>query len=189
MLFEKERSYSGPSSYKFVDNLIKKSKGKLLIVSPFIDKYYARFLLNMTGGKNIYVVTSNSGGNKDAINLLRKASIEAILESLIVVILFDIIMFYFRLYTVFLIVNIPFFAMWFLTIYRRRKILSKIHIKVITKQFVHEKLYISDTQAIVGSANLTYKGMHSNIEHIEITDELKRIKEFKKHFDQLWNGL
>ena len=40
----------------------------------------------------------------------------------------------------------------------------------------------------MGSANLTYSGMHKNIEHIEVIKEGDRIAELEKHFRQLWTG-
>jgi phosphatidylserine/phosphatidylglycerophosphate/cardiolipin synthase-like enzyme len=63
---------------------------------------------------------------------------------------------------------------------------ARLHLKVVSSDFIHEKLYISDTIAITGSANLTYSGMHRNIESINITKNLEEVERLKKHFDRLW---
>ena len=70
---------------------------------------------------------------------------------------------------------------------RRRKIAKNITVKTTGEDFVHEKLYISDTVAIVGSANLTYAGMHKNVEHIQMVDDKNEITELKEHFNSLWS--
>ena len=47
--------YSGINSHAYVEKLIKDSDS-LLIVSPYIDKYYAHFLLYKTlNGQNLLV--------------------------------------------------------------------------------------------------------------------------------------
>ncbi|MGI0133925.1 MAG: hypothetical protein ACREBW_03085, partial [Candidatus Micrarchaeaceae archaeon] len=51
--------YSGDSSYKFVDDLIKNRDKTLRIVSPYISNHYTRMLLGMKRRKDIRVITSN----------------------------------------------------------------------------------------------------------------------------------
>jgi len=64
---------------------------------------------------------------------------------------------------------------------------GNIEVRVSGGPFVHEKIYIGSDTAITGSANLTYSGMHRNIEHIEITHDPERIAELGRHFNGLWN--
>jgi len=71
---------------------------------------------------------------------------------------------------------------------RHKRANSNLQVKVITERFVHEKLYISGNTAISGSANLTYNGMHKNIEHIEVTKDESKIREMRRHFESMWNG-
>ena len=64
---------------------------------------------------------------------------------------------------------------------------SRMHVRVVRGNFVHEKVYISDSMAITGSANLTYSGMHKNTERIAIIDSRKEIGELRRHFEELWH--
>jgi phosphatidylserine/phosphatidylglycerophosphate/cardiolipin synthase-like enzyme len=64
---------------------------------------------------------------------------------------------------------------------------TAMQLKVIKDKFVHEKLYISNGTAVTGSANLTYSGMHKNIEHVELTRDVKEVSELTRHFEELWN--
>src|SRR5271157_2748957 len=50
--------YSGSDSYKFVDKLIKSGSGEMLVVSPYIDNYYARVLLRASRRRRFRVITS-----------------------------------------------------------------------------------------------------------------------------------
>jgi phosphatidylserine/phosphatidylglycerophosphate/cardiolipin synthase-like enzyme len=52
--------------------------------------------------------------------------------------------------------------------------------------FVHAKIYISENEAIHGSANLTYNGTHSNIEHIEIIRDNEKIAKLHSEFERMW---
>jgi phosphatidylserine/phosphatidylglycerophosphate/cardiolipin synthase-like enzyme len=64
---------------------------------------------------------------------------------------------------------------------------TAIQLKVIRDKFVHEKLYISNGTAVIGSANLTYSGMHKNIEHVEVIRNGKEVDALKRHFEELWS--
>ena len=64
---------------------------------------------------------------------------------------------------------------------------STVKLKIPSK-FVHAKMYIGDAEAIRGSANLTFKGMHKNIEHIELTSDPVQIKELEKQFWRIWSS-
>jgi len=73
--------------------------------------------------------------------------------------------------------------------YRKyRKTDSNIKVKVTKDKFVHEKLYIGSDMAIVGSANLTFNGMHRNVEHIDIIRSKDQIDRLKTHFESLWRS-
>ena len=64
---------------------------------------------------------------------------------------------------------------------------KKIRLKA-PKEFVHAKMYVGDETAIEGSANLTYNGMHKNVEQISVTRNEKKIAELKEQFWKLWNS-
>ena len=50
--------YYGSNAYKYMDELIAK-KGEILIVSPYIDKYYADLILEKSRGSKFYVISSS----------------------------------------------------------------------------------------------------------------------------------
>ena len=58
----------------------------------------------------------------------------------------------------------------------------------VPKGFVHAKMYIGEKTAIVGSANLTYAGMHQNVEHIDVIRDRGQIADLKKQFFSMWNS-
>jgi phosphatidylserine/phosphatidylglycerophosphate/cardiolipin synthase-like enzyme len=66
---------------------------------------------------------------------------------------------------------------------------GNLEVRFCTNVFVHEKLYIGNDKAITGSANLTYNGLHKNIEHIEVINSIERIGKLKSHFNDLWSKL
>ncbi len=71
--------------------------------------------------------------------------------------------------------------------YRKyKKTDSNLKVKVAKGKFVHEKVYIGNDIAIVGSANLTYNGMHKNVEHIDVIKDDARIRQLREHFESLW---
>ncbi|MGC8671522.1 MAG: phospholipase D-like domain-containing protein, partial [Candidatus Micrarchaeia archaeon] len=59
----------------------------------------------------------------------------------------------------------------------------------VPKEFVHAKLYIGEAEALEGSANLTFSGMHKNIEQLRLVKSEEEIKALKAEFDKLWKNL
>ena len=59
----------------------------------------------------------------------------------------------------------------------------------VPKEFVHAKLYIGDSKAIESSANLTFTGMHKNIEHARVIDSPEDLSKLRKEFESLWKDL
>ncbi len=168
--------------YKHVEKLIKKSR-RVLIVSPYIDYYYADFILKHSRGKKIYIISSSL--EKSAERLIKKGSFPSLsllaTTAFIIsyLLLYELGIYYMPL----LIIGILSFFIFVFRISRRKP--RNIYLK-IPKRFVHSKFYIGEDTAISGSANLTYRGMHSNIEHIEIRKDPEYIKELEKEFWRLW---
>ena len=50
-----------------------------------------------------------------------------------------------------------------------------------TKPFIHSKIYLSENQLILGSANFTYSGLNKNIETLIIIEDYKIIEEMRKY--------
>jgi len=169
--------------YKHIEKLIRRSK-KLFIVSPYIDEYYARFLLKHAHNKKIYIISSSP--EEKAKKMLTKGGFPS-LTLLLSVIMFS---FYYLIwlaglsYVPVLIIGFLFFALFIVRLSTRRP--KNIRLKV-PKEFIHAKFYVGDNEAITGSANLTYRGMHKNIEHLEISNDPNYVEKLKAEFWRMWN--
>lgn len=189
MLDIKGKHYSGSSSYRFVDQLIKNKDKELMIVSPYIGNYYTRMLLKEGRRKRIRIITSGSSLAYKG-SMLKKLHTRRLGSYLSIVLYFailDAITIYLRFFYIMIIVTLMLLFTISLAMWRRRKTEKNIELKTTGSEFVHEKLYISDSTAIIGSANLTYAGTHKNIEHIEVIRDRLEIEELKNHFNSLWS--
>lgn len=173
--------YSGRSCYRHVDRLIRRGR-RILIVSPYVDDYYAKFLLANSQGKEIWLLSSSIeksvrrrlDGRLPVAKIVLGTAIVAMVEYALVAIGSPAI--YLVLYPLLMAA-----ALYVIILPRR------IRLKV-PKSFVHAKLYISEKEAVRGSANLTYRGMHSNIEHIEVVRDRREIGSMEKDFWRLWSS-
>jgi hypothetical protein len=53
--------------------------------------------------------------------------------------------------------------------------------------FVHSKIYLIDkAYGIAGSANLTWRGLHSNVETLSIAENSEEVQRFETEFMRLW---
>lgn len=183
-------SYSGESSYKYVDDLLKNGDQELMIVSPYISNYYTRLLIKLSAKKRIRVVTSDTSlGYKDSLlNDLMGQSINGYLKGIALFFFLDLISIYLQFNYTTVALSMIVLILAVLAYRKREKTNSNLQVKVTGKKFVHEKLYIASNMAIVGSANLTYNGMHKNVEHIEIIRGDEKITGLKKHFEELWKS-
>ncbi|MDG6935722.1 MAG: NgoFVII family restriction endonuclease [Nitrososphaerota archaeon] len=183
--------YSGKSSYKIVEKIIKERANSLLVISPYITTYYARMLLSASKRKEVRVITSDSPVTSEAMKMMaRKSSASGYIKSALYLIVLDIVLLVIGLYYFALLFALAFAIFVVLAIRKRAASKStRVYVKVSRGTSIHEKLYISDSVAVVGSANLTYFGMHRNVEHLEIVTDKDKITEMRRHFDSLWNSL
>lgn len=192
MAIQEVESYSGDSSYKYVDALIKNNDKELMIVSPYISDYYTKLLIKEAQSKSIRIITSeNSLSYKDSLlkNFVMK-SISGYIKGLAFFLVLDLISIYLKFTYTTIILTIIFLALMLILvlIYKKyKRTYSNIKVKVAKNKFVHEKLYIGSDMAITGSANLTYNGMHKNVEHIDVIKDQNRVNELKTHFESLWS--
>lgn len=178
-----ESSYTGRSSYKYAERLISEGRD-ILIVSPYIDSYYAEFLLRNGRKKHIKIISSSV--EREARKILgRKRSLGNFFATALLVLPLDYLSFTFSVLSIYVILaSLLILSMaFYLCIHRK----SDIELK-IPREFVHAKIYISDGVAIFGSANLTYKGMHENIEHIEVREKENEVNRLKSEFWKIWNS-
>ena len=180
-IFAKEHEkVSGSESYKHVEPLIRKGR-EVCIVSPYIDEYYARFLSRNSLGKRIYIISSSM--DKEAIKILGKRF--SILHFLLAILLSAFELYMGILYGLYayalLAVALTLIIGYFTSVTGNRNISL-----VIPKRFVHAKMYISENEAISGSANLTYRGMRRNVEIIEIMHDKDSVESMRRTFWKMW---
>ncbi len=176
----KKRSFSGSSSYRHVEPFIRNGRD-ICIVSPYIDPYYAGFLARISRGRRIRIISSSIG--KEAAALLgKRLSVGRFAAFLLIAVAELYVGIALSVYTYSLAaVLITLSAGYILSNVRNRGIEL-----LIPKEFIHAKMYITEKGAITGSANLTYRGMHKNVEMIEITDDEEEIKGMRDTFYKMW---
>ncbi len=179
--------YSGSDSYKFIDKMINSRGSELLIVSPYIDAYYAKALLRASRYRRVRIVTAPDAlaYRGSCLKSLSTERLKGYAQTSAYFTLLSMITLYLRFYYV--AIPIVVVALVSLVLMLRSRQSTAIQLKVITDKFVHEKLYISNGAAMIGSANLTYRGMHKNIEHVEIVRGEKEVAMLKRHFEDLWS--
>ncbi|MEM0154780.1 MAG: phospholipase D-like domain-containing protein [Methanothrix sp.] len=179
---------STESSYKSVEKLLFSKGRNLYIISPFISTYYLKILKRISSRKNVYLITSESAFKK-SVDIAKSKSIGKPKAAHAAIILALFAVSYFMREYVIALVFLDAIAAWCMfypigVVGRSKN--GKMHVRIVRGNFVHEKVYISDSAAITGSANLTYSGMHKNTERISIIDDKKEIAELRRHFGELW---
>ena len=179
--------YSGSDTHKHIDALINDNGRYLRIITPYIGISYARMLLSISKRKRIELLISGDSNKKDeeAVSLLlkkgRRMDKRLVLILFIAMVASAIIKLY--LITIGFGVLLAIAILFGLVLNPGGR---DITTKIATDRFVHEKMYISENMAIVGSANLTYSGTHRNVEHIEIIKDKERIEQLNRHFKDIW---
>ncbi len=173
--------YYGSDTYKHIDHLLGRGN-EILIVSPYIDKYYAGILLDRSKGRKLYLISSSM--DSDALKMLQGGTRLWIIGYLALSLAILSLLYFIGAYGAILLVSAIPLAVG---IIRNSGRGSGISLKV-PRRFVHAKMYISDDMAITGSANLTYKGTHKNVEQINITYSKESIDGLRKQFWELWKG-
>lgn len=182
-------SYSGSSTFKYIDPMIERGSGELLIISPYIGDRYANMLMRAGNRRRVRVITSRSSA--EAAKRIMGGSMHGVWNAAKAAVLFVVAAFvgiYVGMAIVFEAAAALALASFALSAYRyKSKGKSNINVRM-PERFVHEKMYISEALAIVGSANLTYSGTHTNIEHIELIRDPDRIDALVRHFNELWDA-
>jgi phosphatidylserine/phosphatidylglycerophosphate/cardiolipin synthase-like enzyme len=183
-----DQGYSGNQSHIAVEKLLA-GGGDLRIITPYIDAFYARKLLGYAGRGKVFLITYNAPNNREALAILSRgkqpgALLAAAYFAALAVLLWIASLHGIAMVSTALAAGV---ILLYILVLRPRasRNLSRIKVKVMHSLFVHEKIYIGNAMAIVGSANLTYNGMHKNIEHIESISDPVRIAELRRHFDDL----
>lgn len=184
-------AYSGNESYKYIDELIKKSHN-LKIISPYISLFYAKKIAYYSKHKKISIITFKPQTKNEltAFKYLTKLNnLLKFIKLLIYTILLESAAILLKFYSIALILFV-FFIIVFILFYLIYGPITSSNISIkISKKFIHEKIYIGNDSAIIGSANLTYNGMHKNIEYVEVIKDKNKINSLKDHFNSLWSQL
>ena len=185
-----DRSYSGSSSYAYVEPLIKDRGRTLKIICPFISPAYAKMLVRQSAFKEVSVITSSSRISESAVRIMRRGRRFPYATLSAYFIILSMLLYALRLYLAEL-VAIPITVMVVIVtiLHYSRPRRQRINVRVASERFIHEKVYISESRAIVGSANLTYAGLHKNVEHIEVIQDAEQVHALEKHFNELWRDI
>lgn len=174
-------SYSGKSSYRYVERLIEKGRD-ILIISPYIDRHYAQFLISKSRRRRFHILCSSV--NDDVLGMLEgRKRLAWLAVGILGILVVDILVL-----EISRVLGYLFFAFaLFILIWFYYKKPSHITVKV-PGSFVHAKMYLSEKEAIRGSANLTYPGMHSNVEHIEVIRDAEEVEGLRNEFWRIWRS-
>ncbi len=180
---EKNEHYYGSDTHKYINDMIKSTK-KMYVISPYLDNYYAGIIASRSPTTEFYIISS-SLENAAKTRLVGSSALPMILLSLVLsfMVLYLELMLGLRGYALLTCTMPLIFSM--ISRFAKSRSMGRIHLKV-PKQFVHAKMYISDKQAISGSVNMTYKGTHSNVEHIEITRNPQEVEILREQFWKMW---
>lgn len=174
--------YYGSDTHRYINELIDR-KGEILMVSPYVDRYYAELIIKKARGRKIYLISSSI--EADVMKMFNTSSRLWLLAYIgLSIILLGLLLFIGASGAVLSLFLVP-LIIGFIKIPVRK---SEVVLKV-PKQFVHVKMYISEGMAITGSANLTYKGTHKNVEQINITYNGVDIGKLKNQFWGMWKKL
>ncbi len=179
-----EGYYAGRECHRYVERIILQGR-EVLIISPYIDGHYARFLQDNSQGRRIRVISSSMA--PDASKALRGARpLGLLLAVLLLATSFNWLAILAGFFSVATLLPALATATASLAMFLRRS--GRVEVRV-PRRFVHAKLYISERMAAHGSANLTYSGMHRNVEHLEITYDPQRIGRLRKEFLEIWDEM
>ncbi|MCL5238930.1 MAG: phospholipase D-like domain-containing protein [Candidatus Marsarchaeota archaeon] len=180
---ERTSSYYGKRAYKYVDKLLREEKN-LLIISPYLDDYYAAYLARLAHGKRLYIISSSIRGSAAKRLRRREAGSPAVATFIAVSVNWLLLLLNsFNPLLAFATISAGFALLAYSLLHR-----NSIYLKV-PKEFVHAKLYVGDKRAVEGSANLTYAGMHKNVESVRLITDKREVEELKRRFWTLWNSL
>ena len=182
-MFKKgDKSYYGRDGHQFADKLLG-SGSEVLVVSPYLDSYYANKIKGR-GGTKFYIISSSMDKQAEKMLDTGRSVGFAIAFTLVLIGVNLLLYLTHQLSIIFLLLSIAAIVISFA--YSFRKKARHIWIKK-PRGFVHAKMYVSDVMGIEGSANLTYSGMHKNVEHLQVTYDDAKIEKMKDEFWKMWD--
>ncbi len=182
--------YSGSESYRYVEPILKDSSRELLVISPYIGMGYARMLVKLGKRKRVRVITSAySERVRDYVIHRSRHILYGYAKPIVLFLAAAFVSAYFSIYLAALaalalagLLALAALAAW------KFSENSNVEVRTSYDRFVHEKAYISQGVAAVGSANLTYSGMRKNVERVEVITDGRKIDVLRGHFFDVWKG-
>ncbi len=171
--------------------LLAESRESLDIVSPYLSAQYAQLLVRKAeSGVMVRLITSSHTGryHQQALSALGPRSTlhfywPPFVAGIVVLVILSVIG-YFPLGVLVLAGCV------LVAILARRQPARSIHtlqVKIQPREFVHVKLYIIDGRtSVAGSANLTFSGMNSNVERVEVKESPLEVVQEIVAFEELW---
>ncbi len=176
-------AYYGSGSYRQVEPILH-SSGELLIISPYIDDYYASYLASHSSKRRVYVISSSihyRTAKKLKGSRIGDAALAVFVLAAINALMLQLGIFNVPVAVASLLISV--YVVWFALSHR-----SGVRLKV-PKSFVHIKMYVGEGTAAEGSANLTYAGMHKNIEKVHVVTDQDEVEAMRRSFWRLWKSL
>ena len=182
--------HAGSESYKYVEPILKDPSAELLVISPYMSMGYAKMLVGLGKRKRVRVITSQySERVSDYISHRSKYVLYGYAKACLAFLIAAFVSLYFSIYLAGF-AALALLGLSALVAFIRYKLSknSDIEIGISYDKFIHEKAYISQSAAAIGSANLTYSGLRKNVERVEVITDPERIKSLRSHFFDLWKA-
>jgi phosphatidylserine/phosphatidylglycerophosphate/cardiolipin synthase-like enzyme len=173
--------------------LLTQSKESLDIVSPYLSAEYARFLVRKAeSGVMVRLITSSHTGryHQQAVGVLApKSTVEFYWPPFVAGIIGLVVLTALGYFLVGVLVIVGCSLAAILAKRRPARSIHTLQVKIQPSEFVHVKLYIIDgSTAIAGSANLTFSGMNSNVERVEVKESAAEVAQEIHAFEELWRA-
>ncbi len=176
--------YTGSQSHKYVEKLILGGRN-VFIISPYIDRHYAMFLRENFTGRRMLIISSSMAPEAERI-LKGGRPMGLLFAAVLLAVSFNWLAVLARFFSLATVLPAAILLAGSLLMFFKHE--NRIEVRV-PHEFVHAKLYVSEKMAAHGSANLTYNGMHRNIEHLEITSDPADVARLKEEFLGIWKRM
>jgi phosphatidylserine/phosphatidylglycerophosphate/cardiolipin synthase-like enzyme len=173
--------------------LLTEGRESLDVASPYLSAEYAKLLIRKAeSGVMVRLLTSSHVGryHQQALRVLAPTTTTRFYWPALVVGILGLVILSVLGYSVVGVLVLV--GSMLAGILARRQPARSIHtlqVKIQPREFVHVKLYIVDRRtAITGSANLTFSGMNSNVERVEVKESAEEVAQEIVAFEELWRA-
>jgi len=173
--------------------LLAESRESLDIVSPYLSAQYAQLLVRRAeSGVMVRLITSSHMGryHQQALSALGpRSKLRFYWPPFVAGVVGLVILSVIGYFLVGVLVLIGCVIVAILAKRRPARSIHTLQVKISPREFVHVKLYIIDGRTCVaGSANLTFSGMNSNVERVEVKESAVEVAQEIVAFEELWRS-